>query len=61
MASIKDDLDTFGIKMDKFSYESDLIKSDKVTEVIDILDKKGYVYKGYLEKPSSENTEYWKK
>jgi len=57
--SIKNDLNKINIFFDKFSFESEIIKKNKIIEVLNILNKKNLLYKGTLEKPKGEDLIDW--
>ena len=57
---IKNNLNMLGVVHDSFVYESELIKNNTVTKVIDDLKKNNYVYEGKLEAPKSEVDNKWK-
>lgn len=57
MSSIKNDLESLGIKHDIFIFESNLY--NKAQETIDILDKKGLIYEGALEDPKGMKHDDW--
>ena len=44
-AEIKKDLETFGVNFDVWFSEKSLYEKDRLQEVLDILDQKGYIYK----------------
>lgn len=44
LGKIKDDMASFGVRFDKFSFESDIRKGDTIERTIEDLKKKGYVY-----------------
>jgi len=57
--SIKNDLEEIDIYFDKFSFETEIIKQNKIVEVIKILKKKDLLYEGTLEKPKGEELRDW--
>ena len=59
LKSIIDDLKKIDINFDKFTFESDIIKSNKIHEVFEILKKENLLYEGLLPKPKSEDLSDW--
>lgn len=59
MDVIKDDLRALGVKMNVFTSESKLVKQGRVEECLSILQEKGDLYKGILEKPKGHNDADW--
>ena len=55
---IKSDLEKINIKFDKFTYESDIEKSNIIDELFKILDKKDLLYNGILEKPKGDDSDW---
>ena len=55
---IKSDLEKINIKFDKFTYESDIEKSNIIDELFKILDKKDLLYNGVLEKPKGDDSDW---
>lgn len=56
---IKDDLNALGVKHDVFTFESGLVKSGAVENVVKFLEGKGLVYKGVLDKPRGMSVDDW--
>ncbi len=56
---IEDDLKLLNIKFDKFSYETDIVKSNIIEDLFKILDSKNLLYNGTLEKPKGEEVNDW--
>ena len=61
MKLIKDDLSLLGISHDNFFSETELVKNDLVNKVVNILSKKKFVEKGFLQPPKGEINKNWKK
>ena len=61
MELIKKDLKLLGIKHDNFFSETEIINKDLVNKAIEILKKKKYVNKGFLQPPKGEKDGNWKK
>ena len=59
MAGIREDLQSLGIKMDRFSSERALVDSGAVKTAIDRLEAAGHVYRGILEPPKGKEPEDW--
>jgi len=57
---IKNNLESLGVKHDKFVYESDLIKKNLVSDVVKELEKNNFIYKGKLKPPKGELSKNWK-
>ncbi len=55
---IKSDLEKINIKFDKFTYESDIEKSNNIDELFKILDQKDLLYNGVLEKPKGDDSDW---
>ena len=55
---IRSDLEKINIKFDKFTYESDIEKSNIIDELFKILDKKDLLYNGVLEKPKGDDSDW---
>lgn len=56
---IKDDLNALGVKHDVFTFESGLVKSGAVDNVVKFLEAKGLVYTGVLDKPRGMSVDDW--
>ncbi|EDV18839.1 hypothetical protein TRIADDRAFT_62694, partial [Trichoplax adhaerens] len=56
---IKDDLSKLGVIHDYFISEKKLIEQNKVESCIYFLKEKNLLYKGILDKPKSEENNYW--
>jgi len=61
MQLIKNDLKLLGIRHDNFFSESEIVNKDLVNNAIEILKKKKYVEKGFLQPPKGEKDDDWKK
>ncbi len=61
MSLIKEDLKLLGIKHDNFFSETEIVNKDLVNEAIEVLKKKKYVEKGFLQPPKGEKDNNWKK
>ena len=61
MELIKNDLKLLGIKHDNFFSETEIINKDLVNKAINVLKKKKYVEKGFLQPPKGEKDKSWKK
>ena len=59
MQDIRDDLEALGIHHDRFVSERHLVETGKVSEILDILQKKGLIYQGVLEKPKGKVDSDW--
>lgn len=59
LALIKNDLLDLGIVHDVFVSEQSLQDKDKINEALELLEKKGLVYKGQLEAPKGKPPEDW--
>ena len=57
--NIKNDLELLNIKFDKFTFETDIVKSAIINDLFKILDDKKLLYNGTLEKPKGEDAEDW--
>ena len=57
--NIKNDLSLIGINFDKFTFESDIVKSKFIDKVFILLQEKKLLYEGILEKPLGEDSEIW--
>ena len=57
--NIKSDLDLLNIKFDKFTFETDIVKSAIINDLFKILDNKKLLYNGTLEKPKGDDTDDW--
>ncbi len=58
LLSIKSDLALINIKFDKFTHETSIEKSNIIDELFSILDGKKLLYKGILEKPKGDDSEW---
>lgn len=58
LALIKGTLHDLGIYHDVFSSEKALTKAGRVAEAVDLLQEKGYLYKGVLPKPKGKNEDW---
>ena len=56
---IEQDLKLLNIKFDKFSFETDIVNSNIINDLFEILDKKNLLYNGILEKPKGDDSEDW--
>ena len=61
MELIKNDLKLLGIKHDNFFSETEIVNKDLVNKAINVLKKKKYVEKGFLQPPKGEKDKSWKK
>ena len=61
MELIKKDLKLLGIKHDNFLSETEIINKDLVNKSIEVLKKKKYVEKGFLQPPKGEKDDNWKR
>ena len=59
MADIKHDLDTLGVRMDRFSSERALVESGAVDRAFEALTKQGLIYQGRLEPPKGKTPDDW--
>lgn len=59
LAAIKADLDLLGVHHDVFVSELDLVKKGAVDHAIDVLSKKGLIYRGVLPRPKSADADEW--
>ncbi len=59
LSKIKEDLNHLGIEFDKFTFETDIIGSNKIEDAIKILEKKNLVYNGCLPPPKGKIDENW--
>jgi arginyl-tRNA synthetase len=59
MQNIKTDLAKLKVKHDVFTSEAEIIKSGEVEKGIDILTKKGLLYRGILPQPKGKLTDEW--
>ncbi len=59
MDLIRQDLAAIGVKMDHFFSEKSLYDSGRIEAAIDVLDKKGLIYRGTLEPPKGKVPEDW--
>ena len=53
---IEQDLKLLNIKFDKFSFETDIVNSNIINDLFEILDKKNLLYNGILEKPKGDDS-----
>ncbi|MAJ23020.1 MAG: arginine--tRNA ligase [Candidatus Pelagibacter sp. TMED64] len=60
MQMIKEDLSLLGINHDVFTSETSLVENNVVLKAIEILKKKDFVYKGFIEQPKGTSKENWK-
>ena len=58
LLSIKSDLALLNINFDKFTHETEIEKSKIIDELFTILDKKNLLYKGILEKPKGDDSDW---
>ena len=56
---IEKDLMLLNIKFDKFSFEKDIVNSNIINDLFNILNKKNLLYNGILEKPKGDDSEDW--
>ncbi len=56
---IRSDLELLGIEMDTFFHERSLAESGRIDEAIDVLDKRGLIYRGQLLPPKGRQLEDW--
>ncbi|MDC1023005.1 arginine--tRNA ligase [Alphaproteobacteria bacterium] len=61
LKTIKDDLLKIGIEMDIFSSEQEIVSSELLENVINILEKKELIYHGTLSAPKGINSKKWEK
>ena len=61
MELIKKDLKLLGIKHDNFFSETEIVSKDLVNKAVEVLKKKKYVEKGFLQPPKGEKNDDWKK
>ena len=61
MTLIKNDLKNLGITHDHFFSESEIVKNDLVTKIVEKLKSKKYVQEGFLDPPKGEPSKDWKK
>jgi arginyl-tRNA synthetase len=59
MAMIKEDLERIGIHMDVYASEEELIKQGIVDHALDLLEKRGDLYIGVLDRPKGHDIEDW--
>jgi len=59
MALIREDLEAVGIRHDVFTSERALVEAGRVGEVLDDLEKRGFIYTGVLEPPKGKLPEDW--
>ncbi|OJU72767.1 MAG: arginine--tRNA ligase [Alphaproteobacteria bacterium 40-19] len=59
LRSIRRDLEALGVFHDVFTYESTLHAQHKIEEAVDLLEKKGLVYQGFLPPPTKEEEGQW--
>ena len=59
MDLIREDLAAIGVKMDHFFSEKSLYDTGRIEAAIDVLDKKGLIYRGTLEPPKGKIPEDW--
>ena len=57
--NIQSDLELLNIKFDKFTFETDIVKSNIINDLFKILDDKKLLYNGTLEKPKGEDIDDW--
>ena len=60
MQLIMSNLNSLGVKHNKFVYESKLIDNKMVSKIVKKLQKRNYIYQGKLEAPKGEQTKDWK-
>ena len=58
LLSIKSDLELINIRFDKFTHETEIEKSKIIDELFKILDEKKLLYKGILEKPKGDDSDW---
>lgn len=56
---IKNDLKLLNINFDKFSFETDIVNSNIIEDLFKILNNKGLLYTGILEKPKGDDVDDW--
>ncbi len=56
---IKKDLSLLNIHFDKFTYESDIVKSNVIDKLFNILKDQDLIYEGQLDKPKGEDLKDW--
>lgn len=56
--NIKKDLLLIGISFDKFTFESDIVKSNIINKVFTLLEKKSLIYEGFLKKPLGDDVNW---
>ena len=61
MKLIKSDLNSLGVKHDKFFYESDIVNKNLINKSLKKLKQKKIVIEGYLTPPKGEDNYEWKK
>jgi arginyl-tRNA synthetase len=59
MALIRQDLDALGVHMDVFTSEKHLVDGGGVEKVLKVLEEKGDLYVGTLERPKGHDVEDW--
>lgn len=59
MTIIRQDLDALGVHMDVFTSEKKLIESGSVEKALKVLEEKGDLYVGILERPKGHDVEDW--
>ncbi len=59
MRLIRDDLKALGIRMDVFTSEKKLVKEGGIEEALKVLEDKGDLYVGVLERPKGHDGEDW--
>ncbi len=57
MEGIKNDLNLLNIEFDIFTSEQKLIDEERVKQAVDYLQKQGYLYRGFLDKPLGHDGE----
>ena len=58
LLGIKSDLELINIKFDKFTHETEIENSKIINDLFSILDKKNLLYKGILDKPKGDDSEW---
>ena len=56
---VKSNLNSLGVKHDKFVRETDIINNKEVDKVVDFLRNKKFVYEGKIKAPESESNSDW--
>jgi arginyl-tRNA synthetase len=57
--NIKEDLSLININFDKFTFESQVVKSNLINKIFSLLEEKKLIYEGILEKPLGDDDDGW--